>query len=449
MLKFKKIFCCAALANSLVAESVFVTRAQCFTSFIANLVSKKNENVKSSSCLKTGFLSSIAKKFFSKKNEGDHLAVIPKISFLGLTVKSILEKKHQWFDGPCWAFAVTASLETALAKNGKLKNSFSEKHLLNWANRKNNEYGWHINIMDGANFEVAKGYLMSGAGPIYEKNKKYTFDDEYFSSEDEKLKPVCSVRGIKEINSDIESLKNAIDEYGAVFAKYEIKRTGNKHAISLTGWNDEKKVWLVKDSLDSSENYYKELPYNTKFSGCSAFCDVRKYNENEKIYQHDFYGINDLYTFRDEPSITVCNVYDFKENETLKEVCIATHAKDCKYEVYYTDIFEDEKPSNNENNWQKLKTGTVPYNGYLTLDLDKKVKLKKGKGALIVRLKKAKNKESLPCIYTAKNTKKLKIKEEKGNCYVLKNNTFFDVQELNEKKEQEGLGIFSIKAITE
>ena len=449
MLKSKKIFCCAALANTIVAESVFVTRAQCFTSCIADLVSKKNENVKSSSYVKTGLLSSIAKNFFSKKNKGDHLAVIPKISFLGLTVKSILEKKHQWFDGPCWAFALTASLETALAKNGKLKNSFSEKHLLNWANRKSNEYGWHINIMDGANFEVAKGYLMSGSGPIYEKNKKYTFDDEYFSYEDEKLKPVCSVKGIKEIDNDIKSLKNAIDEYGAVFAKYEIKKTENKHAISLIGWNDEKKVWLVKDSLDSSENYYKELPYNTNFSGCSTFCDVREYNENERIYQHDFYGINDLYASKNEPSITVCNVYDFKGDETLKEIILSTHAKNCEYEVYYTDTFEDEKPSSNKDDWQKLKIGTVPYNGYLTIDLDKKVKLKNGKGALIVKLKKTKNTENLPCIYTAKNTKKLKMKEEKGICYVLKHNTFFDTKEVGNKKNEESIGIFSIKAVTE
>ena len=146
MLISKKMFCCVALANSLVAETVSISRAQCFTSFVANLVSKKtkNKDSKNSSAVRSSLLSSVAKKFFSKKHKDDHLAVIPKFSFLGLTVKSILEKKNQWFNGPCWAFSAVAALETYLAHQKELRASLSEKHLLNWANRKEGQNGWHI-----------------------------------------------------------------------------------------------------------------------------------------------------------------------------------------------------------------------------------------------------------------------------------------------------------------
>ena len=455
MLNSKKIFCCVALANSLVAESISVPRAQCFTSFFASLVSKKtkkNTNPKKHSYIESGFLSSIAKKFFPKKHKNDQVVVIPQISFLGLTV-DILKKKCQWFNGPCWAFALIASLEARIIlEDIKFMAFLSEKHLLNWANRKNGEKGWHLKIKDGANFEVAKGYLMSGAGPVYEKDKKYTFSDDTFSSEDRKMTPVCSVKGIKEIDENVDSLKKAISEYGTVFARYEIDKNGNRHAVSLIGWNESKKVFLVKDSSDNSKDYYKELPYGTKFSGCSAFCDVRNYNKKEKIYQHDFYGINDVCFSKNNAPLTVCNVYDFKNNETLKEVTLATHAKGCNYEIFYTSSFKDGKPSNNINNWRKLKTGIVPYNGYFTTELDNKLDLKNEKAAIIVKIEKnenAENESESPCIYTAKGNELLTLEENYGSCYILENKEFSDIKSISSKKNEDNPGIFSIKAVTE
>ena len=454
MLKLKKVFCCVALANSLVAESISVSRAQCFTSFVANLISKKtkkNTNPKKYSYIESGFLSSIAKKFFSKKSKDDQVMVIPKISFLGFTV-NILRKKYQWFNGPCWAFALIASLETTLLKNNEFKGSLSEKHLLNWANRAKSEKGWHLKINDGANFEVAKGYLMSGAGPVYEKDKKYIFSNDTFSLEDRKMTPVCSVKGIKEIDENVDSLKNAISEYGAVFARYEIDKNGNRHAVSLIGWNESKKVFLVKDSSDNSKDYYKELPYSTKLSGCSAFCDIRNYNEKEKVYQHDFYGINDVYFSKNGIPLTVCNVYDFKGDETLKEITLATHAKGCTYEIFYTSSFKDGKPSNDVNNWKKLKTGSVPYNGYFTTELENKLDLKNEKAAIIVKIEKNENAENVdesPCIYATKSNETLTLEENYGSCYMLENEEFSDIKNIYSKKNKENPGIFSIKAVTE
>ena len=196
-MNIKKILCGVTLASTLTTEVCSVTSSSCFASLFA--------------------------KSFANIEEHDVVPCIPKAA-LGIAALSVLKKKQQIDDGPCWAFATIAALETFMYKKGLLKDSLSEKHLIEWANRKDREDGWHISCFyDGAsNYDASKGYLLSGEGSVKEKDKKYNLEDKYFSNKDKEITPVCSVKGIEELSTDINSVKAAIKKYGAVCAQYRV-----------------------------------------------------------------------------------------------------------------------------------------------------------------------------------------------------------------------------------
>ena len=377
----------------------------------------------------------------------DHLSVVPTTCF-GLLMKKGLRKKFQLISGSCWAFAAISALETAMCKNGILSGSLSEKHLLNWANRNDHEEGYHVKIEEGVDsFSVPAGYFISGSGPVYEKDKHYSLIDEEFSTFDKNMLPVCTVKGIAEIENNVDTVKNAIDKYGAIYAHY--KSDDGRHAVSVIGWNDSKKVWLVKDSFDSSKNYYKTLPYSTVLDECTAFTDVRKYKPCEKIYQHDLYGNMGLFSQKD--NLTACNIFSFGENESLKEITLGTNAEGCVYRIYYTSSFLGNKPSSDKSKWQSLASGTVPYSGYFTAKLDAPAKILSGKGSIIVSIERdASRKEcSSPCIKVVGKDDALSFTEKNDKSYILLGNDFVDVTCHDSKKYYGTVGAFSIKAVTE
>lgn len=391
-------------------------------------------------------IASLASESLIIANAKEHVSVVPT-TFFGLFMKTGLRKKQQKINGPCWAFAVLATLETALAKKGILNKSLSEKHLLNWANREFNKEGWHIKLREGGDFETAGGYLISGAGPVFEKAKPYSTKNQVYSSED-MLMPVYTVKGIKEIEKNIDDIKSNIEQYGAVCVQYFDEDASCWHAVSIIGWDDENSSWLVKDSSDNSSKYYKTLPYSTAFRGIMAITEVANYSNKEKIYQHDEFGTNGVF-FKNR-DLTVCNVYNFEGLETLKEVTVGSNAKGCTCSVYYTSSFCDGKPSEDIKDWVKLKEASViPYDGYVTYSLDTPLKLSKERGAVIVKIENKSDADIMPNIKVAESSGDLKILGKPGQCYLMRGNEFIDIENDISKSKVNRVGVFSIKAVTE
>lgn len=306
------------------------------------------------------------------------------------TYTRTLEPKYQQISGPCWAFASIATLEGYLSKNGLLKESLSEKHLLNWANHRKTD-GWRVNIHNGGNDIVSNGYLVSGDGIVLNKQCPYNCNNDCYECTSF-IKPSFSVRGIKYLDPENkDEIKKAIVNYGAVYAG------NNSHAFSIIGWNSLSSRWIVKDSGLGNYNCYSTVPFSNKLNALYCITDAKNYDDNEKIYQHDKFGANA--SFHHTKKLTVANVFDIPNGEKLNSVMVQSQSKDANIKIYYTETLPDGTPSNNKNSWQELYNGKIPYNGYYTYNLSKEVKVSNNKTSIIVVIESGESQSSIGAQY--------------------------------------------------
>ncbi len=353
-----------------------------------------------------------------------------------------LKSKNQYVSGPCWAFANMATLETFLNKKGLLNNgSLSEKHLLSWANQGSFDFGWNVPIENGGSCQIANAYFTAGCGPVLERDCVYnTFNTQYnkiYAS----IMPKYLVKGIKKVENNIRSIKEDIVKYGAVTAIYPVTEKLN-HAISIVGWDDNTNSWIIKDSAKFPN--YTELPYNKSLIHCYCITDASIINKDQKIYQHDKYGVCGYYNC--DSRIIAANVFNFDGNETLDSIMIYSHSINSRFSLYLAPVSENGIPSNQINAWKNLYSGTVPYEGYSTFSLINKVPLKQGKYAIIVHMEKTSPFESLS-LGCQKPTKNLNLnKDDKlGKSFIFRGDSFFDI---NSPNLGDNMCSFSIKAIT-
>lgn len=353
-----------------------------------------------------------------------------------------LKNKNQIINGPCWAFANIATLETFLNKKGILNESLSEKHLLSWVNQGSFDAGWNVNICDGGNCQMANAYFTSGCGPVFERECEYDTLNTSFNSCLASLQPQYLVKGIKKLNLDVNSLKEAISMYGAVTVSYTVNEN-LYHAVSIVGWNDNDKNWIVKDS--SKESNYTWLPFSEKFLYAYCITDACKFNQNQKLYQHDKFGVCASYEKNDR--VTVANVFNFNENESLDSVMVYSPSVNANIDLFLAPVLSDGTPNHDTSTWKSLYSGVVPYEGYSTFSLKNKVKLNKGKQAIIVDIKKNFNsgKPALGCQIPVNNLNLGNDNLQKGKSFVDSGNSFHDVKNSN----LSNISAFSIKAITQ
>lgn len=232
--------------------------------------------------------------------------------------------KDQKQVGACWAFAAIGALETRWLKEGWGYADLSEKNMATC-------HGFDWGFDDGGNHLLATAYLTRFEGPVqelydgYVNNKNATCTD-YQSY----LRPAALISEARFIPKDIEALKEAIMEYGAVStimhagtftdpagiadyynqSDYTFYYDGARpvdHGVLIVGWDDEKVVtggekspkgtkgaWIVKNSWSTSfgEGGYFYASYNdTKFGAVSAyFPTMWKYDSDLKIHMYDELG---------------------------------------------------------------------------------------------------------------------------------------------------------------
>ena len=352
-----------------------------------------------------------------------------------------LKNKYQLINGPCWAFANIATLETFLNKKGILKESLSEKHLLSYANQSQNELGFHCPITHGGNIMIANGYFSAGFGPVFEKECPYNTKNVQFDSGLASIKPKYWIKGIKSLNTDSNSIKKAISAYGAATIIYPVK-SGLCHAVSAIGWDDSKRSWLVKDSANRPNNY-TYLPYSTQILDSCCVTDAEVFPSNLKIYQHDDFGVTGICSTN--LKLTVANVFYFDGNETLDQVTICSSSNNAKINVFLAPVSNNNVPINCKVFWRNLYSGMVPYKGYFTVNLNNKIRLDRNKYAIIVQIEKT-NGSDLPSIGYQSSCENLTLPPYRsGKSFILYGQSFSEAKNILNLENMSG---FSIKAIT-
>lgn len=287
--------------------------------------------------------------------------------------------KNQEEGGNCWAFAIIASLESAILKSLNPLNGSGEDLInLSEENMKNlaalySAYGWNKETNDGGFDEMALGYLTSWLGPIYE------VDDLYDGSSilSPVLNSIMHVQNIvylkRDSFTDNDMIKRAIMDYGAVYTaigmhesddsyigKYVYNRDNSScnHAVALVGWNDSIKIphapgrgaWIVKNSWGEgwgNDGYFylsyydvSSLKLGVNDAGIAFILnDSIKYDKN---YQYDIARTD--YFFNTTNTIWYKNIFNAKGNEYLSAVSTYFEKKtNWELSVYVNGILNSTK----------------------------------------------------------------------------------------------------------
>lgn len=366
--------------------------------------------------------------------------------------------------GICWTFAGNATLESFLKLKGYGDFDLSEEHMRWWA--KDNVYGWNIGDTQGSTNETSIGYFTSWLGPKLEKDIPY---NGRVTRENGAKKPVnydsasrlpYNVTGVINVAADKTSVKNAVLKYGAVMSGYYDdkkylstdsnsyylnEKLGQNHAITIVGWDDNypidkfngaakpasKGAWLVKNSWGdyNSEHGYMWISYEDKnilsYTDNYSITEVKE-DKGQKIYQHEYSMTASLA----DNTLTTANVFEFGKHEALQGVMFASDSIGAKYEIYLIPINGNE--AINYNNRILLKTGTVPYSGYITEEISN-FPLATGKGAIAVRIdNRANNRKSkIAMEMNVKGYDMFRAKANLGQSYVLRGGTFIDLNKMS------------------
>ena len=300
--------------------------------------------------------------------------------------------KDQMNGGNCWAFAALATLESAILKASGTELDLSEENMKNLASIYSH-YGWSMDTNWGGRGNMAFGYLASWLGPVLEKDDKYN-DISVLSPVLDSILHVQNMLFLnKTSNDDLDSIKKAIMDYGAVYTpiymyshydstvkKYVQYYNGflpGNHAVALVGWDDDflipgapgKGAWIAKNSWGANwgdDGYFYVSYYDNSCpalgdgEGAIAFIfnDTMRYDKN---YQYDIAKTD--YLFNTTSTVWYKNIFTATDSEYLAAVS-----------TYFEKATHWDLTVNVNNVSRAMKSGfSLP--GYYTLNLDELIPL--------------------------------------------------------------------------
>ena len=312
--------------------------------------------------------------------------------------------------GTCWAFASLGALESV--DMPKESNVYSVDHM-----SKNN--GFSLELSEGGEHTMSIAYMASWKGPVLDK------DDPYGDGEtNSDLKAVKHLEEAIIIDQrDDEKIKSAIYKYGAVESSiymempygynsspyydetnasycYDGEEKAN-HDLVVVGWDDNypkekfKKVpehngaYLCKNSWgeEFGDKGFFYVSYDDANICKKSIVYTRTGNADnyDNIYQSDQLGWIGQMGFNKE-SAYFANVYTANADETLEAVSFYATGDNTSFKVFIVEDYKDQKSLNGGR--KEIGKGETRYPGYYTVDLSKKVELKKGqKYAIIMSIK--------------------------------------------------------------
>lgn len=345
----------------------------------------------------------------------------------------------------CWAFSTIAAIECNLIKKGYEDSSvnLSENHLAYFFyNRQTDPVGYtagdknknkySIWSQNGGTIHGTALALTTWSGVVKESTSEDDENGAYVPRElsaGDCYKGDYRVMGTYFYNYDVNTIKQAITDYGAVTSgiqmdnkywnmgngAYYCPNTGGNHAVAIVGWDDNYSrnnfnsmyrpsrngAWIVKNSYGATykgeplgDNGYMYVSYEDASLGEIAAFDMVKasecYNNN---YQYDGTGVPGFYYYLPSGT-TYANVFKAKAaksgyNEILRAVGVDVMTTNVQYSLQiYTDVTSSSNPTSGNAVLKKPQTGTITKAGYNQIQLNAPVTLVSGeKYAVVITLK--------------------------------------------------------------
>ncbi|WP_405265861.1 C1 family peptidase [Methanobrevibacter sp.] len=331
---------------------------------------------------------------YSMYNHAESDSTLPS-HYSSLDEGYVTPVRNQMNGGNCWAFAALGALESAIMRASGQGLDLSEENMKNLA-ALYSYYGWSMDTNWGGHDDMAFGYLASWLGPVLE------VDDEYkdITVLSPVLDSILHVQNMlflnKTSNDNLDSIKKAIMDYGAVYSpiymnahydsavkKYVQYYNGYfpcNHAVVLVGWDDHflipgapgRGAWIAKNSWGANwgDNGYFYVSYYDKScpslgdsEGAIAFIfnDTIRYDKN---YQYDIAKTDYLFNYTN--TVWYKNVFTATDNEYLAAVS-----------NYFGKSANWNMTININNVSRAIKSGfSLP--GYYTFNLDELIPLDVG-----------------------------------------------------------------------
>ena len=302
--------------------------------------------------------------------------------------------KNQETGGNCWAFSTIATLESVILKASKLNLDLSEQNMKNIA-ALYSYYGWLLDTNKGGYDNMGIGYLVSWLGPVLESEDEYD-PKNVISPLLESFTHIQNVLYLKKSNhQDLNSIKQAILDYGAVcsniymdvsydskidsYVQYYNGDYPCDHSVVLVGWDDNFYIpnapglgaWIVKNSWGSSwgnNGYFYVSYYDTSCPKLNedgaAFTfilnDTVKFDKN---YQYDIAKTD--YFLNNTKTVWYKNIFKSTDNEYLTAVSTYFNKQTAwSLSIYVNNILK------------ATKSGNSPAS-YTTINLDNFIQLNK------------------------------------------------------------------------
>lgn len=313
----------------------------------------------------------------------------------------------------CFAYGALSTLETIMLKDGNEAMSFSPMHLNHWGTLREDSTGWNRSYAGGGYSYISLGYLSSWQGPRLESDYSEQTSIDDFEALDKTAEKQASVNSIIFLDTgDIDTVKTAIYEYGAVVGNYHVDEEMynsktyayycnteglttaqlNGHAISIVGWDDNFSkenfvesarpqndgAWLCKNSWGKNWgdggyyyiSYEDNYMFDTRFGHSYTFNDYELFDSSKYLYQNEVDGATYEFDYVNQDTITYINVFDTnKEKNLIDKINFETTSQGASYKLYSIPVDENGTPTNDINKWIYLTSGMVPYQGYHSIDI--------------------------------------------------------------------------------
>ena len=369
--------------------------------------------------------------------------------------------KNQDRTSLCWMFSAVSLAEQYTSLKYGTKFNISESHggvalsnkMINGSLKGN--YG--RSSYKGGYYGAAAQYITNWNSPLdcdYSWNScvdenDYSLDKAFENVEEFKnnntsfveSNSVINVTDTNYISRDITTMKEAIQNYGAVSinyysypSSYSIDSSGQKnyylseypseaydpyaniwstqnHSVNVVGWDDNYSknnfggtqkpsgngAWLVRNSWGIGENNvdgyfwlsYEDISYLSAENEPSVITGVKRANNNEHMLSYDCMPVaGNVSTSKDVYMTNVYDVSDYKNDyNKITRVMLYIKSTCCDYSIRIVPVGSNSALPTNLSDYSELATGTYSGEGYLTANLSNPYNLSSyDKYAVVVKL---------------------------------------------------------------